>query len=145
VVRLDLSGAPEVLTILSGRESAVRRLDLLREAVGDEPADCSLADRTFVAGHASPRKTAASPPGRRPNEPAAVSAGPRRRRQRWVVREPHRASTARRAPPRRHAFGRLFGSNGALLPALTILLTLYVGVLRFLADHPGAAALAYRR
>ncbi|WP_305096806.1 VirB4 family type IV secretion/conjugal transfer ATPase [Croceibacterium aestuarii] len=38
VVRLDLSGAPEVLTILSGRESTVRRLDLLREAVGDEPA-----------------------------------------------------------------------------------------------------------
>lgn len=38
VVRLDLSGAPEVLTILSGRESAVRRLDLLRAAVGDEPA-----------------------------------------------------------------------------------------------------------
>ena len=37
VVRLDLSGAPEVLTILSGRESAVRRLDLLREAAGDEP------------------------------------------------------------------------------------------------------------
>ncbi len=39
VVRLDLSGAPEVLTILSGRESAVRRLDLLREAVGDDPAE----------------------------------------------------------------------------------------------------------
>ncbi|HEU4650800.1 MAG TPA: VirB4 family type IV secretion/conjugal transfer ATPase [Croceibacterium sp.] len=39
VVRLDLSGAPEVVTILSGRESAVRRLDLLREAVGDAPAD----------------------------------------------------------------------------------------------------------
>lgn len=38
VVRLDLSGAPEVLTILSGRESAVRRLDLLRERVGDAPA-----------------------------------------------------------------------------------------------------------
>lgn len=38
VVRLDLSGAPEVLTILSGRESSVRRLDLLRAAVGDEPA-----------------------------------------------------------------------------------------------------------
>jgi len=38
VVRLDLSGAPEVLTILSGRESAVRRLDLLREAVGDHPS-----------------------------------------------------------------------------------------------------------
>lgn len=37
VVRLDLSNAPEVLTILSGRESSVRRLDLLREAVGDEP------------------------------------------------------------------------------------------------------------
>ncbi|UVI39256.1 VirB4 family type IV secretion/conjugal transfer ATPase [Qipengyuania spongiae] len=39
VVRLDLSGAPEVLTVLSGRESSVRRLDLLREAVGDDPAD----------------------------------------------------------------------------------------------------------
>ncbi len=38
VVRLDLSGAPEVLTMLSGREAAVRRLDLLREAVGDDPA-----------------------------------------------------------------------------------------------------------
>ncbi len=38
VVRLDLSSAPEVLTVLSGRESAVRRLDLLREAVGDDPA-----------------------------------------------------------------------------------------------------------
>jgi len=38
VVRLNLSNAPEVLTILSGRESAVRRLDALREAVGDEPA-----------------------------------------------------------------------------------------------------------
>ncbi|MFC3096885.1 VirB4 family type IV secretion/conjugal transfer ATPase [Alteraurantiacibacter palmitatis] len=38
VVRLDLSNAPEVLTILSGRESSVRRLDLLREAVGDDPA-----------------------------------------------------------------------------------------------------------
>ena len=38
VVRLDLSGAPEVLTILSGREAAVRRLDLLREAVGDSPS-----------------------------------------------------------------------------------------------------------
>ncbi|HYD24517.1 MAG TPA: VirB4 family type IV secretion/conjugal transfer ATPase [Croceibacterium sp.] len=39
VVRLDLSGAPEVLTMLSGRESAVRRLDVLREALGDDPAD----------------------------------------------------------------------------------------------------------
>ena len=39
VARLDLSGAPEVLTILSGRESSVRRLDLLRDAVGDDPAD----------------------------------------------------------------------------------------------------------
>ncbi len=38
VVRLDLSGAPEALTVLSGRESAVRRLDLLRDAVGDAPA-----------------------------------------------------------------------------------------------------------
>ncbi|GAA4647528.1 VirB4 family type IV secretion system protein [Pontixanthobacter gangjinensis] len=39
VVRLDLSGAPEVLTILSGRESTVRKLDMLRESLGDEPAE----------------------------------------------------------------------------------------------------------
>ena len=39
VVRLDLSGAPEVLTLLSGRESSVRRLDALRQALGDAPAD----------------------------------------------------------------------------------------------------------
>jgi len=38
VVRLDLSGMPEVLTVLSGRESIVRRLDTLREHYGDEPA-----------------------------------------------------------------------------------------------------------
>lgn len=38
VVRLDLSGMPEVLTVLSGRESTVRRLDALRETYGDAPA-----------------------------------------------------------------------------------------------------------
>lgn len=38
VVRLDLSGAPEVLTVLSGRESAVRRLDRLRHELGDDPS-----------------------------------------------------------------------------------------------------------
>ncbi len=38
VVRLDLSGMPEVLTVLSGRESTVRKLDALRERYGDEPA-----------------------------------------------------------------------------------------------------------
>lgn len=52
VVRLDLSGAPEVLTILSGRDSAVRRLDLLREAVGDDPADWypALTGRRWPGG-----------------------------------------------------------------------------------------------
>ena len=38
VVRLDLAGMSEVLTILSGRESTVRRLDTLREIHGDKPA-----------------------------------------------------------------------------------------------------------
>ena len=38
VVRLDLSGMPEVLTLLSGRESVVRRLDSLRSQYGDAPA-----------------------------------------------------------------------------------------------------------
>lgn len=38
VVRLDLSGMPELLTVLSGRESTVRQLDRLREEYGDAPA-----------------------------------------------------------------------------------------------------------
>jgi type IV secretion system protein VirB4 len=38
VVRLDLGGMPEVLTVLSGRESTVRRLDGLRARFGDDPA-----------------------------------------------------------------------------------------------------------
>lgn len=37
VVRLDLSGMPEVLTLLSGRESTVRKLDGLRASYGDAP------------------------------------------------------------------------------------------------------------
>ncbi|HEY0960506.1 MAG TPA: VirB4 family type IV secretion/conjugal transfer ATPase [Novosphingobium sp.] len=37
VVRLDLAGMPEVLAVLSGRESTVRRLDALRETYGDAP------------------------------------------------------------------------------------------------------------
>ncbi|MHA7819692.1 MAG: VirB4 family type IV secretion/conjugal transfer ATPase [Erythrobacter sp.] len=54
VVRLDLSGAPEVLTILSGREVSVRRLDLLREAVGDKPSAWypALTNRAWPDGSA---------------------------------------------------------------------------------------------
>lgn len=38
VVRLDLSGMPDVLAILSGRESTVRHLDTLRARFGDAPS-----------------------------------------------------------------------------------------------------------
>ena len=38
VLRLDLSGMPEFLTILSGREANVRKLDVIRAQVGDDPA-----------------------------------------------------------------------------------------------------------
>jgi len=37
VARLNLAGAPELLTVLSGRETTVRKLDALREQLGDEP------------------------------------------------------------------------------------------------------------
>ena len=53
VVRLDLSGAPEVLTVLSGREASVRRLDLLRESAGDDPSQWYPA----LTGHAWPDGT----------------------------------------------------------------------------------------
>jgi type IV secretion system protein VirB4 len=39
VVRLDLGGETELLTILSGRERTVRLLDEIRAEVGDDPAD----------------------------------------------------------------------------------------------------------
>ena len=39
VARLNLSGMPDLLTVLSGREASVRRLDALRQEVGDAPAD----------------------------------------------------------------------------------------------------------
>lgn len=39
VVRLDLSGERELLLILSGRESSVRLLDMIRAEVGDAPSD----------------------------------------------------------------------------------------------------------
>ncbi len=50
VVRLDLSGMPEVLTLLSGREGTVRRLDALRREYGDAPAAWYFA----LTGHAWP-------------------------------------------------------------------------------------------
>lgn len=39
VARLDLSGERDLLTILSGRESSVRALDLIRAETGDAPQD----------------------------------------------------------------------------------------------------------
>jgi type IV secretion system protein VirB4 len=39
VARLDMSGMPEVLTILSGREKSVRHMDSLRAEHGDDPAE----------------------------------------------------------------------------------------------------------
>ncbi len=39
VARLNLAGMPDLLTVLSGRESSVRRLDELRDVHGDAPAD----------------------------------------------------------------------------------------------------------
>ena len=50
VVRLDLSGSPEVLTVLSGREASVRRLDALRASLGDAPNAWFPA----LTGHAWP-------------------------------------------------------------------------------------------
>ena len=37
VARLNLSGEPQILTVLSGREKTVRILDDLRREVGDDP------------------------------------------------------------------------------------------------------------
>ena len=39
VVRLDLSGMPDLMILLSGREASIRKLDELRARWGDNPAD----------------------------------------------------------------------------------------------------------
>jgi type IV secretion system protein VirB4 len=38
VARLNLTGMPDLLMVLSGREATVRRLDDLRRTFGDDPA-----------------------------------------------------------------------------------------------------------
>jgi type IV secretion system protein VirB4 len=38
VARLNLDGMDDILTVLSGREASVRRLDALRAQHGDDPA-----------------------------------------------------------------------------------------------------------
>jgi type IV secretion system protein VirB4 len=54
VARLDLNGMPDLLTVLSGRESSVRKLDELRASVGDNPANWyPLLTRTPWPGTAS--------------------------------------------------------------------------------------------
>lgn len=51
VVRLDLGGEQDLLTILSGREKSVRLLDQIRVQLGDDPADWmpSLLERVKAA------------------------------------------------------------------------------------------------
>ena len=39
VVRLNLTGEKDILTVLSGRERTVRLLDEIRASTGDDPAD----------------------------------------------------------------------------------------------------------
>ncbi|MEO7787691.1 MAG: VirB4 family type IV secretion/conjugal transfer ATPase [Sphingomicrobium sp.] len=39
IVRLDLSGMPDLMLLLSGREANIRKLDELRARLGDHPAD----------------------------------------------------------------------------------------------------------
>ena len=39
VARLDMAGMPDVITVLSGRETSVRKLDDLRRDHGDSPSD----------------------------------------------------------------------------------------------------------
>lgn len=39
IARLDLTGLPRILTVLSGREASVRLLDQVRGVYGDDPAD----------------------------------------------------------------------------------------------------------
>ena len=39
VLRLDLDGMGDLVTVLSGRETTVRRLDSVRDRLGDDPAD----------------------------------------------------------------------------------------------------------
>jgi type IV secretion system protein VirB4 len=50
IARLDLTGLDRILTVLSGRESSVRRLDGLRAELGDDPRDWLEPLLAAVAG-----------------------------------------------------------------------------------------------
>ena len=58
---LDLSGMPDLLTVLSGRESSVRRLDRLRDSLGDDPAAWygALTGQAWPGGAGDPDAAAA--------------------------------------------------------------------------------------
>jgi type IV secretion system protein VirB4 len=53
VARLNLDGMTDILTVLSGREASVRRLDAIRAEVGDDPA----LWLPILTGHASIQPT----------------------------------------------------------------------------------------
>ncbi len=62
VARLDLSDRPEILKLLSGRESSVRELDAIRAQVGDAPAKwlpifLNMAGSSFPAAFEAPNPT----------------------------------------------------------------------------------------
>ncbi|MEN9855670.1 MAG: hypothetical protein RLZZ157_796 [Pseudomonadota bacterium] len=57
VARLNLDGMDDILTVLSGREASVRRLDALRAIHGDDPA----VWLPLLLGHASPTAPAKAP------------------------------------------------------------------------------------
>jgi type IV secretion system protein VirB4 len=57
IARLDLTGLDRILTVLSGRESSVRRLDSLRAALGDEPAAWLEPLLAQVAAQDAPTRT----------------------------------------------------------------------------------------
>ncbi len=59
VVRLDLGAMPDLLTIMSGREESVRKLDRLRERHGDHPSKWWQS----LTGRAYPGPEVAAPAG----------------------------------------------------------------------------------
>ena len=59
VARLDMGNMPDAITVLSGRESSVRKLDELRRVHGDDPSEwMSILLQDAQEGALTPRPAA---------------------------------------------------------------------------------------
>ena len=145
VCRLDLSGLPRILKLLSGRETTVRAVDKLRSQLGDEPKNWLKA---FLTGSAGDKARAESNTTDEkvsldlnvetdPPRKSASSAGGSTMIDQCTLNTDGLASPLLEFVDCQigsyvaGAYAALFGPFGWMGPILTAMLTIYVAVFGF--------------